>query len=98
MSAEEPHIKALILDEHRASTSLLGALLRNGRQCEVFEAADRAGACAILNRIVPDLIFVAHAPPVLDAPQFTRDLRRSDLAARKSPVVMLASEPTQSTT
>ena len=98
MSAERPQFKALILDDDRASTSLLGSLLRAARQCATFEAADLAGAAVLLEKIVPDLVFVAHAPPTLDATLFTRELRRSDLAARKAPVVMLASEPTQSTT
>ena len=98
MGAEQPQIKALILDDDRASTSLLGSLLRTARHCLAFEAADLAAATVLLDQIVPDLIFVAHTPPTLDATLFTRELRRSDLAARKTPVVMLASEPTQSTT
>jgi len=44
----------------------------------------------------PNLIFIAHAPPLLNAPQLTRELRRSDLVSRKTPVVMLATDPTES--
>lgn len=97
MSAEQPQINALILDDDKASTSLLGSLLRTARHCAAFEAAEVATAAALLDRTIPDLIFVAHSPPAIDAPAFTRELRRSDLAARKAPVVMLALEPTQST-
>jgi two-component system, response regulator PdtaR len=41
-------------------------------------------------------VFIAHAPPLLNAPQLTRELRRSDLVSRKVPVVMLAIDPTES--
>lgn len=98
MGASSPQAKALVVDSDRASTSLLVSLLRNAWKREIFEATDCASAWEMLETLVPDLIFVAHAPPDMDAPKFTRQLRRGDLAARKTPVVMLAHEPTRSTT
>jgi CheY-like chemotaxis protein len=98
MGETNPQAKALIVDSDRASTAVLVSLLRNAWKREIFEATNCANAWAILEHLVPDLIFVAHAPPDLDAPKFTRELRRGELAARKTPVVMLAHEPTRSTT
>jgi DNA-binding response OmpR family regulator len=98
MEADRTQRRALVLDADRASTSLMAALLRTARKCATFEAADAPGARALLVQAVPDIIFVAHAPPGVDAPVFTRDLRHSDLPARKTPVVMLAPEPTESLT
>jgi DNA-binding response OmpR family regulator len=98
MEADRTQKRALVLDGDRASTSLLVSLLRNAHECATFEAADPRGALALLAQVVPDIIFVAHAPPGVDAPVFTRELRRSDLEARKAPVVMLAPEPTETLT
>ena len=98
MDTDRTHWKALILDADRAATSLLVSLLRNARQCSSFETRSASEALATLVGVTPDIIFVAHAPPLVDAPRFTRDLRHSDLEARKAPVVMLAPEPTESLT
>jgi DNA-binding response OmpR family regulator len=98
MGADRTQRKALVLDADRASASLLVSLLSNARQCSTFEAAHAPGALAMAAQADPDIIFVAHAPPEVDAPRFTRELRHSDMGARKAPVVMLAPEPTESLT
>ena len=53
-------------------------------------------AWRLLGDSEPKLVFIAHAPPLLNAPQLTRELRRSDLVSRRAPVVMLAIDPTES--
>ena len=98
MNDGRPQAKALVIDADRTATTLMVSLLRSAWRCEIFEATDGASALALLDMVIPDLVFVAHAPPAIDAPAFTRALRLSDLGARKTPVVMLASEPTKSTT
>ena len=59
-------------------------------------APDVGTAWRLLGDSEPKLVFIAHAPPLLNAPQLTRELRRSDLVSRKTPVVMLATDPTES--
>jgi DNA-binding response OmpR family regulator len=68
----------------------------SGRKIRTFGACDVETAWRVLSAGTPQLVFLSHAPPLLHASQFTRDLRRSDLPARKTPVVMLAADPTQS--
>jgi DNA-binding response OmpR family regulator len=58
-------------------------------------APDVMTAWRLLGESEPKLVFIAHAPPLLNAPQLTRELRRSDLVSRKAPVVMLATDPTE---
>ena len=87
---------ALIVDPDRSTVELVRSLLLTVRRIRTIGAPDVETAWKLLGDADPKLIFIAHAPPTLHAPQFTRELRRSDLAARKTPVVMLANDPTQS--
>ena len=98
MEADRTHRKAMVLDADRAGLTLVVSLLRSARQCTTFEATTAPAAMAVLAQTAPDIIFVAHALPDIDAPRFTHELRHSDLEARKTPVVMLVHEPTESLT
>jgi DNA-binding response OmpR family regulator len=91
-TAEQP---AVIVDPDRSTVELVGSLLRSARKIRALGAADVMSAWRLLDLHEPKLVFIAHAPPVLNAPQLTRELRRSDLVARKAPVVMLATNPTE---
>ena len=94
MSVNRPAGRAIVVDGDKSIVALVRPLLLSARNFSVFSATDARSAWALLEQSEPNLILVAHAPPVLDAPQFTRDLRRGDLPARKAPVVMLADQPT----
>jgi DNA-binding response OmpR family regulator len=72
------------------------SLLRTARKVRSIGAPDVMTAWRLLGGSETNLVFIAHAPPLLNAPQLTRDLRRSDLVSRKAPVVMLAIDPTES--
>jgi DNA-binding response OmpR family regulator len=72
------------------------SLLRTARKIRSTGAPDAGTAWRLLGDSEPNLVFIAHAPPLLNAPQLTRELRRSDLVSRKAPVVMLATDPTES--
>ena len=85
---------AIVVDVDKATVALIRSLLVNARKFSVFSATDARSAWPLLEQSDPELILIAHAPPVLDAPRLTRELRRSDLPARKAPVVMLAEKPT----
>lgn len=91
-TAEQP---AVIVDPDRSTVELVRSLLRSARKLSALGASDVATAWRLLNLHEPKLVFIAHAPPMFNAPELTRQLRRSDLAGRKSPVVMLATDPTE---
>jgi DNA-binding response OmpR family regulator len=83
------------VDPDRSTVELVRSLLRSARDIRSVGAADMTSAWRLLSQGAAKLVFIAHVPPALNAPQLTRDLRRSDLASRKSPVVMLAAETTE---
>jgi DNA-binding response OmpR family regulator len=96
MSSGAAELPAVIVDPDRSTVELVGSLLRTARGIDAVGAADAPAAWRLLGRSESRLVFIAHAPPLLDAPQVARDLRRSDLISRRAPVVMLATDPTES--
>ena len=91
-AAEQP---AVIVDPDRSTVELVRALLQTARGIDAVAAADAPTAWRLLGQAESRLVFITHAPPLLDAPQVVRDLRRSDLISRQAPVVMLATDPTE---
>ena len=87
--------RVLIVDPLPAATKLLSELLRDVCPCQIWTAADQARGLLLAGRIDPHIIFVEQYK-TLDGAAFTRDLRRSELACRKSPVIMICSEATAS--
>jgi DNA-binding response OmpR family regulator len=87
---------AVIVDPDRSTVELVRSLLLTARKLRTLGASDVMSAWNLLGQVEPKVIFVAHTPPLLNAPQLTRELRRSDLISRKVPVVMLAIDPTES--
>ena len=87
--------RVLIIDPLPASTRLLSELLRDVCHCQIWTAPDVARGMALAERIDPHLVFVEQCP-TLNGAAFCRDLRRSDFAGRKAPVIMISSEATTS--
>ena len=85
--------EALVADPSRATVQLLRSLLLS-RRIFTLGAHESPTLWRLLDACPPDLIVLSHCPPALDAAALTSELRRSDLAARKTPVVMLADDPT----
>lgn len=94
MSTAESLGKALVVDADKASVPLIRSLLRDGCKLSVTVAEDEAAARTILAGLDPDVILIAHAPPLLDAVSVSRFIRFSELPARRRPIVMLADRPT----
>jgi CheY-like chemotaxis protein len=86
--------RALIVEPAPASARLLADLLRTLSGCESWSAADNARALQMARAVEPQLIFVEYAGETLDGPAFVRALRRSDLACRKAPVIMITAAAT----
>ena len=85
--------RVLIVDQQPAPARLLTDLLRDIAPCQTWTAADPARAMTLAQRIDPHLIFVEQNPE-LDGAAFTKALRRSHLACRKAPVIMITAEAT----
>lgn len=86
--------RVVIVDPQPQSARLLGDLLRADLACEVFTAASADNAFSIANALDPHLFFVEHPSAGIDGYALTRRIRRSDLACRMAPVIMVTAEAT----
>jgi CheY-like chemotaxis protein len=90
-----PNLKrVLVLDAASASARLLGELLRDLGAEQVEAHPNNALAISALKRFDPQVVFTEFSGLELDGLEFTRALRRSDLACRKAPVIVITSEAT----
>lgn len=85
--------RVLIVDPQAVSAQALGAMLAMAGRPEIWTAQSRAKALALAAKVNPDAIFCELAADKLDGVAFTRALRRSDLACRKAPVVLVSAQP-----
>jgi len=85
--------RVLIVAAQPASAKLLSDLLRSINPCQIWTATDPARALEVAKATQPQLVFVEHDGE-LDGIGFTRALRRSYLAARKSVVILVSSQAT----
>ena len=86
--------RVLIVDSQPLAVRMLSDLLRGALGCEVYNAADADRAYAIARALDPSLIFVEHPAYGVDGYELTRKLRRSDMACRVAPIVMVTAEAT----
>lgn len=86
--------RVLIVDPGQASARLLTELLRQVWPGQVWSAPSVATGLALAETSDPQLIFVEYAGAELDGLAFTRRLRRSDFACRRTPVIMVTGQAT----
>ena len=86
--------RVLVIDSSHAGARLLGELVKGlGAKHVVLEATD-ASAMASCKNFEPQIIFTELAGKNLDGLNFVRALRRSTLAARQAPVIVVTAEAT----
>ena len=86
--------RVLIVDPQAANARVLADLLRNLIGCQVWMAPNKAKAVELLQSASPEIVFVELAGPGHDGVELARQLRRSDLACRQAPLIMMGSTPT----
>lgn len=85
----------LVVTQYRADANLITEQLRGFASNTVTLWAQTAkAALALAASQSPRLIFVDQAPAPTDGLAFVRQLRRSNLACREAPVIMVTSQPT----
>ncbi len=88
-----PHIgRVLVVDPNLAASRLLTDLLKELGARQRLHAATTSRGLEIAREWQPQLIFVEFAGPLLDGVEFTRNLRRSNMAARKAPVIVVTAD------
>ena len=86
--------RVLVVDPTPAAARLMGDLLKEMGARQVVTAARTDAALAICHDFVPQLVVVEFAGPELDGLDFTSRLRRSPMACRQAPVIMVTAEAT----
>jgi two-component system, response regulator PdtaR len=86
--------KVLIVDPSSASARLLGDLLRNISRPQVWNANTTRRGLETARQVNPQLIFVELSGDDVDGVEFSRQLRRSDMACRQAPVIMVTATAT----
>ena len=85
--------RILVIDPNLATAKMLANLLRSVLpSAQVYGARDADKAMLLSGEVEPQLVFVEAVAPGLDGMAFTRAFRRSDLACREAPIVMVFSE------
>jgi DNA-binding response OmpR family regulator len=86
--------RVLVLDAQPAATRLMAELLKEMRAGMIRCENNVKSAINAARDDNPQIIFTEYAGPHWDGLQFVRTLRRSDLACRKAPVIMVTGEAT----
>lgn len=85
--------RVLVVDPNAASARLIGDLLKDFGARQPVYASTTARALALAQEFEPQIVFVELTGSELDGVDLTHRLRRSGLACRKAPIVVMASEP-----
>lgn len=86
--------RVLIADPQAAGARLIGEAMRNISRAQIWTATTTERALKICDTVNPQVIFVERAFEKMDGVEFTKKLRRSNLACRKAPVIMVTSTAT----
>ncbi len=86
--------RVLVLDAQPAATRLLAELLKDLRAGMIRCENNVKSAINAARQDNPQIIFTEFAGPHWDGLQFVRTIRRSELACRKAPVIMVTAEAT----
>ncbi|CAN5322073.1 response regulator [soil metagenome] len=89
--------RVVIADPNLASARLLVDIMKSLGSREVAVETDEARVMDAIREIEPGLIFTERTGPRLDGEQLTRNLRRSNLACRRVPVIMVTADATATT-
>jgi DNA-binding response OmpR family regulator len=85
--------RILVIDPNLGSAKVLANMLRSlSPSAEVYGARDAEKAMLLAGEVDPQLVFVEAAGPGLDGMAFTRAYRRSDMACREAPIIMVFAE------
>jgi DNA-binding response OmpR family regulator len=90
-----PHLKrVLVVDAHPVATRELVDSLKAMGADQVRSELNTKAATIAAREDDPQIIFTEYAGPHWDGLQFVRTIRRSDLACRQAPVIMVTAEIT----
>jgi DNA-binding response OmpR family regulator len=86
--------RVMIVDPQPAGARLIGELMRDIARSQIWVAETNEKAIRLAGSYDPHIIFAEMGPAPLDGIAFTRELRRSHLGARYTPVIMVTGQAT----
>ncbi|HEY3697251.1 response regulator [Phenylobacterium sp.] len=86
--------RVMIVDPQPNGARLIADLMRNTARSQIWTAASTPKALGLAGNVDPQLVFVEMSGPGLDGCEFARSLRRSHLACRQTPIIMVTSTAT----
>ena len=89
--------RVLIVDPNPAAARLLSDLLKGFGSRDVAVEGDEAKVIDLAREMEPGLILTERTGPRLDGESLARRIRRSSLACRRVPLIMVTAEATAST-
>ena len=84
----------LVVDPSAAPQRMLSELLRNLGANEVFTAESTVGALKVAEQADPQIILTELSGEALDGLHLSRLIRKSELACRRAPIIMVTGEAT----
>ncbi len=94
----EPTVgRVLVVDPNAHAARLITDLMKGLGAREVVVEATEARGLQMAGALDPGLIFIERGGPELDGESFARTLRRSHMACRRVPVIMVTAEATATT-
>lgn len=89
--------RVVIVDPNPAAAKLMGDLLKGFGSREVVVEPDEARILDLAREVEPGLFIIERTGPRLDGEYLARRIRRSNLAARRAPIIMVTAEATVNT-
>jgi len=86
--------RVMVVDPQPASARLIGELMRDIARSQVWVAESNEKALRLANSYDPHIVFVELSAGEVDGITFTKALRRSHMAARYAPVIMVTGQAT----
>ena len=86
--------RVMIVDSQPAGARLIGELMRDIARSQIWVAETNEKAIRLAGSYDPHIIFAEMGAGSVDGVAFTRELRRSHLAARYAPVIMVTGQAT----
>lgn len=86
--------RVVIVDPNLASARLLLDIMKSLGAREVVHESEEVRALEAIREIEPGLIFSERTGPRLDGENLTRTLRRSNLASRRAPIIIVTADAT----
>lgn len=86
--------RVLVFDPQPAAAKLVAELLKDLGARDVVCASKTVKGLELVAHVDPQLVFMEYLGTDFDGPDLARRMRRSGLAARKAPIIMVTTEAT----